>query len=74
MRTMTTITLNIDEDSEKGKALLAFLKAFQIEKEIDVVKEPKSPYNKEFVDKVLKARKEKGIELPQEKDIWEIIE
>ena len=45
---MTTITLNIDEESEKGKALLAFLKAFQIDKEIDVVKEPESPYNKEL--------------------------
>ncbi len=71
---MTTITLNIDEESEKGKALLAFLKAFQIDKEIDVVKEPESPYNKEFVEKVLKSRKEKGIELPQGKDIWDIIE
>lgn len=55
---MTTITLKIDEQSEKGKALLAFLKAFQIEREVDVVKEPKSPYNKKFVEKIQKARKE----------------
>ena len=73
---MTTITLNIDEESEKGKALLAFLKAFQIEKEIDVVKEPESPYNKEFVKKVLKGRREvaegktKAIETDS---IWESI-
>lgn len=55
---MTTITLKIDEQSEKGKALLAFLKAFQIEREVDVVKEPKSPYNKKFVEKIQKARRE----------------
>lgn len=71
---MTTITLKIDEQSEKGKALLAFLKAFQIEREVNVVKEPKSPYNKKFVEKIQKARREKGIELPQDKGIWEIIE
>ncbi|PKP16544.1 MAG: hypothetical protein CVU07_06540 [Bacteroidetes bacterium HGW-Bacteroidetes-23] len=56
---MTTITLNINEKTEKGKALLAFLKAFYEEKEVvHIVEEPKSPYNKEFVAKIEKARKE----------------
>ena len=56
---MTTITLNINEKTEKGKALLAFLKAFYEEKEVvHIVEEPKSPYNKEFVAKIEKAKKE----------------
>ena len=55
---MTTLTLNINEKTEKGKALLAFLKAFYEEKEvIQIVEEPKSPYNKAFVAKIQKARK-----------------
>ena len=56
---MTTITLNINEKTKKGKALLAFLKAFYEDQEVvHVVEEPKSPYNKEFVAKIDKARKE----------------
>lgn len=34
---MTTLTLNINEKTEKGKALLAFLKAFYEEKEMFLV-------------------------------------
>jgi hypothetical protein len=74
---MTTFTLKIDENSEKGKALLAFLKAFNIDKEqkdVELVEEPESPYNPEFVSKIQKARKEEGIELLPNQDIWEIIE
>lgn len=72
---MTTITLNINEKTEKGKALLAFLKAFYEEKEVvHVVEEPKSPYNKEFVAKIEKARKEKGKEILPSDNLWEIIE
>ncbi|MFY7743703.1 MAG: DUF2683 family protein [Flavobacterium sp.] len=72
---MTTITLNINEKTEKGKALLAFLKAFYEEKEVvHIVEEPKSPYNKEFVAKIEKARKEKGKEILPSDNLWEIIE
>ncbi len=72
---MTTITLNINEKTEKGKALLAFLKAFYKEKEVvHIVEEPKSPYNKEFVAKIEKARKEKGKEILPSDNLWEIIE
>ena len=71
---MTTITLNINEKSKKGKALLAFLKAFYDEKEaVQIVEEPKSPYNKEFVAKIQKARKEKGREILPDEDLWEAI-
>ncbi len=71
---MTTLTLNINEKTEKGKALLAFLKAFYEEKEVvQIVEEPKSPYNKVFVAKIEKARKEKGREILPNEDLWETI-
>jgi hypothetical protein len=76
---MTTFTLKIDENSEKGKALLAFLKAFNINKEqkdVELVAEPKSPYNPEFVAKIQKARKEVEDEdtiLLETDSIWESI-
>lgn len=61
---MTTITLEINEKTTKGKALLAFLKAFYEDQEVvQIVEEPKSPYNKAFVAKIQKARKEKGREI-----------
>jgi len=75
---MTTLTLNINEKTEKGKALLAFLKAFYEEKEVvQLVEEPKSPYNKAFVKKINEARKEikEGKTIAIETDsIWESIE
>ncbi len=52
---MTTITLKINEDSEKGKALLAFLRAFHIDKEqkdVEMLEEPETHYNPEFVAKI----------------------
>ncbi len=74
---MTTFKLKINENSEKGRALLAFLKAFHIDKEqndVELVEEPESSYNPEFVAKIKKAEKEEGIELPPNQDIWEVIE
>jgi len=75
---MTTLTLNINEKTEKGKALMAFLKAFYMDKEtVIIVEEPKSPYNKEFVAKIQKARKDikEGKTIAIETDsIWESIE
>ena len=72
---MTTITLKIDEKSKKGKALLTFLKAFKIDQNEDIalVGEPKSPYNKDFVKKIEKSRKEVGREMTSAKDLWESI-
>jgi hypothetical protein len=71
---MTTITLEINEKTKKGKALLAFLKAFYEDQEaVQIVEEPKSPYNREFVAKILKARKEKGREILPNEDLWEAI-
>ena len=71
---MTTLTLNINEKTEKGKALLAFLKAFYEEKGgVQIVEEPKSPYNKAFVKKIEKARNEMGKEILPNEDLWEAI-
>ena len=56
---MTTIILEINEKTKKGKALLAYLKAFHTVKEnVESVAEPTSEYNKEFVSKIQKARKQ----------------
>lgn len=75
---MTTITLNINEKTKKGKALLAFLKTFYEDTDdVLVVEEPKSPYNKEFVAKIEKARKDikEGRTIVIETDsIWESID
>ncbi|MFY8188881.1 MAG: DUF2683 family protein [Flavobacterium sp.] len=75
---MTTITLQIDEKSKKGKALLAFLKAFKIDQndDISLVEESKSSYNKDFVKKIEKSREEikdgKTIKIETE-SIWESV-
>jgi len=72
---MTNITLNINEKTKKGKALLAFLKAFYDEKEtVQLLEEPKSNYNKAFVEKIQKARLEKGREILPNENLWDIIE
>ena len=75
---MTSITLPINEKTKKEKALLAFLKAFYDEKEtVQILEEPKIPYNKVFVEKIQKARAEikEGKTTAIETDsIWESIE
>jgi len=62
----------------EGKALLAFLKTFYEDtEEVLVVEEPKSPYNKEFVAKIQKAREDvnEGRTIVIETDsIWESID
>jgi hypothetical protein len=72
---MTTITLNINEKSKMGKAFLNFLKTFNAENDdIQLAKSSDIPYNKNFVAKIQKARKEKGTELLPNQSIWDIIE
>ncbi len=44
------------------------------QKDVELVEEPQTPYNPEFVAKIKQAEKEDGVELPSDKDIWEIIE
>ena len=51
-------TIIIYTDSKKMKALKGFLKAFHIS--FTVPKEEESPYDPEFVKKVLEASNEKG--------------
>lgn len=53
--------LKKDEKLEKGKALLAFLKAFHIDKEqkdLKMLEEPETHYNPQFVAKIKNAEKE----------------
>lgn len=75
---MTTIILKINDKSKKGKALLDFLKTFDSKKDgIQIEDNSTSPYNKEFVAKIKKARNEikegKTISI-ETNSIWESIE
>ncbi|MBX3163052.1 MAG: hypothetical protein KF900_01110 [Bacteroidetes bacterium] len=65
---MTTITLKINERTKAGKAFLEFSKSFlQESKAVTVVEE--SPYKPEFVAKIRRAEKQKGI-VVNPKDVW----
>ena len=64
---MTTLTLRINERTKKGKAFLAFAKTFFAEGEaVKVVEE--SPYDPDFVAKVRRAKKQKGVEVKNVKE------
>lgn len=69
---MTTITLKINDKSTAGKTFLAFLKTFVAkEKAVEIVEEPKSPYNPKFVEMVNKAEKsKKRYEVKNVDDLW----
>lgn len=66
---MTTFTINL-EDTKKAAALKKFLEAFEIPftKTPRKAKGEESPYNPEFVEKILEAQREvdegKGITVP----------
>ena len=71
---MTTITLKINENTKKGKAFLEMARVFfENSKEIVLIEEDKSPYDKEFVAKIKKASKEKGRVMDNAEDLWESI-
>jgi predicted RND superfamily exporter protein len=72
---MTTITLQINENSKKGKAFLEMARVFsENSKEIVLIEEEdKSPYNPEFVKKIKKASTEKGRLMESAEDLWESI-
>jgi len=69
---MTTYTININEDNPKGKSLIDLIKAMN--EVVTIVSEEKaceheSPYNKEFVDEILKSRKSAG-KIIKTEDLW----
>lgn len=68
---MTTITLKINDKSTAGKTFLAFLKTFVAkEKAVEIVEEPKSPYNPKFVEMVNRAEKSKNRTEINPDDVW----
>lgn len=72
---MTTVTVEIDEKTKNGKALLAYLKAINaVKKQETCVTEPESPYSKEFVKKIQNAKLEKGREIKTNDDLWKSID
>lgn len=68
---MTTIILKINDKSTAGRTFLAFLRTFVAkEKAVEIVEEPKSPYNPEFVEMVNKAEKSKNRTEVNPDDVW----
>lgn len=68
---MTTITLKINDKSTAGRTFLAFLRIFVAkEKAVEIVEEPKSPYNPEFVEMVNRAEKSKNRTEINPDDVW----
>lgn len=66
---METITLKINTKTKKGIAFMEFLKQFlKDDKTVEIVEE-KSPYDPEFVKKIRRAEKQKGIVINTE-DVW----
>jgi ribosomal protein L16 Arg81 hydroxylase len=70
---METITLKINEKSKAGQVFINFINQFIVNnKSVEIVKE-ESPYNPEFVKKVINADKnDKRIRINTE-NIWESI-
>ena len=75
---MTTLTIEINQKSKKGKAFLALNRAFFEEgKDVKLVDsddkallDEVSPYNPEFVKMVLEAAKGKTTKVIDPNDIW----
>lgn len=66
-------TIVIHSDSTKTKAIVNFLKAFDITFELKKsTKKVEKPYNPEFVKKILDSKNEKSIRV-NPKNIWESI-
>ena len=63
-------TIIIQADSTKAKALKQFLSAFGVAYKVEQEQE-KSPYNPEFVKKVLDAKKEPGGKVIDPENLWE---
>jgi hypothetical protein len=73
---MATLTVKINERSSIGKAIADFLRSTAKESKVVklIEKEEKSPYNPEFVEKVLQADKyDKRYRIDTDK-LWETIE
>ena len=71
---MTTITLKINEKTKKGKAFLEMARVFfEDSKEIEIIEEIESPYDLQFVEKILQASEEKGRIMSSAEDLWESI-
>ena len=66
---METITIKIDKRTKAGKAFKAMLDAVYSKQTGIEVLEEESPYNPDFVKKIRRAEKQKGIVIDT-KDVW----
>lgn len=69
---MKTITIKIDTQTKAGKALNTILEILAEQPGVEIVQK-KSPYNPEFVKKVLKSRNSKKLHLIPTDQLWESI-
>lgn len=63
-------TIIIKADNKSTKALVALFEAFGVVFEVKKEKEEKSPYDPTFVNKVLKASKDKGLKEIDPSNPW----
>lgn len=56
---MTTITIKINERTKAGKTLKSLIEFFSKENNgVEIISDKKSPYSKEFVEKIKRAEKD----------------
>ncbi len=68
---MTTMTVKINERSSFGKAFAELLRSTAKEsKAVKVIEKEESPYNPEFVKKVLDSYKNDKRTVVNPKDVW----
>jgi len=67
---MSNYALRINERIAPGKILIEYLKSLSEKcNYVDVIQENERPYNPEFVAKILRSDKSKGVKMKRE-DLW----
>ena len=67
---MTSYALKVNERMAPGKILIEYLKSLSEKcSYVGVIQEEERPYNPEFVAKILRSDKNKGVKVKRE-DLW----
>jgi hypothetical protein len=70
---MEQVTIKFNKRTNAGKAIEALLKVLSGQKGVEIIEEKKSPYNPEFVKKILKSRNSKKLHVIPTDKLWESI-
>jgi hypothetical protein len=73
---MTTITIEINENTKAGKILKNLIEVFSKEKDVKIISDDESPYSPEFIEKIKKgeeAIKNGKTTRLNPKSVWESI-